>query len=63
MRKNNALAYIFSAYGDVQVLKAYDAPKGNKVVIMKTFDEKKAVMDVKSSTTAVSACVSPPVKR
>lgn len=37
------------------MLKAYDAPKGDKIVIVKTYDEGKAVMDVKAATTPVSA--------
>lgn len=36
-----------------QVLAAYGASEGDKVVVMKTFDEKKAVMDATSSTTSV----------
>lgn len=36
-----------------QVLKAYEASKVDKVVVMKEFDEKKATMDAKKATTAV----------
>lgn len=36
-----------------QVRGAYDASKGDKVIIFKAFDEKKAVLDVEASTTAV----------
>ena len=34
----------------LQVLKAYDASKSDKVVVMKVFDEKKASMDAKKAT-------------
>lgn len=37
----------------LQVLKEYDASSGDKIVVMKTFDEKKSVMDAKDSTTTV----------
>lgn len=43
----------FAITSSKEVLKAYDAPKGGKVVVMKTFDEKKAVLDVTSSSTKV----------
>lgn len=43
----------FATSSTKEVLKAYDAPKGGKVVVMKTYDEKKAVLDVTSSTTEV----------
>ncbi|CAM9820446.1 unnamed protein product, partial [Hapterophycus canaliculatus] len=41
----------FATSSSKDVLKAYDATKGSKIVIMKTFDEKKAVLDVTSATT------------
>eukprot|EP00903_Cladosiphon_okamuranus_P020589 g18900.t1 len=41
----------FATTSSKEVLKAYDAAKGGKVVVMKKFDEKKAVLDVTSSTT------------
>lgn len=43
----------FATSSSKEVLKAYDAPKGGKIVVIKTFDEKKAVMDVTSATTEV----------
>ena len=43
----------FATASSKEVLKAYDAAKGGKVVVMKKFDEKKAVLDVTSSTTEV----------
>ncbi|CAM9149031.1 unnamed protein product [Ectocarpus fasciculatus] len=41
----------FATSSTKEVLKAYGAGKGGKVVVMKTYDEKKAVLDVSSSTT------------
>ncbi|CAM9645545.1 unnamed protein product [Pylaiella littoralis] len=41
----------FAITSSKEVLKAYDAPKGGKVVVMKIFDEKKAVLEVTSSST------------
>lgn len=43
----------FATTSTEEVLKAYNAAKGGKVVVMKKFDEKKAVLEVTSSTTAV----------
>jgi len=43
----------FAISSSKEVLKAYDAGKGGKVVVMKEFDEKKAVLDVTASTTEV----------
>lgn len=43
----------FATTSAKEVLTAYDAPDGGKVVVMKKFDEKKAVLDVTSSTTEV----------
>lgn len=37
----------------LQLLKAYDADKGDKVVIVKRFDEGKSVLDVTATTTEV----------
>lgn len=49
----------FATTSTKEVLKAYDAAKGGKVVVMKKFDEKKAVLDVTSSTTEVKARAKP----
>lgn len=44
-----------------QVLKEYGASDGDKVVILKTFDEKVASKDVSDLTTAVSTALFPAV--
>lgn len=43
----------FATTSSKEVLKAYDATESSKVVVMKEYDEKKAVLDVTAATTEV----------
>lgn len=43
----------FATTSTKEVLEAYGASEGGKIVVMKTYDEKKAELEVTSSTTEV----------